>query len=645
MVSRFKGRDYSTLRSEIISFLRTRFPNDWDYTNLADPVVIFAESLARVGDQLHFTIDELRRECDISTAQRASSIYSYALREGYRMMLPRGASGTIDINAATKDDKLKLTINAFDEIPLKHSDLRLYAKNSINADLQTKPTEEEIIALAKENNETRNRILMQRTQRLGVVLGEIGTFNFTYYDINTDFTVDLPEAFIDRELIDLTINPNQASESKMQYVSDVIGSGFAGKIYSLTPKFVGGSVSLSIEFPSNYKDIFKSTDTFAFKYIKVSDSFIDNESTSEVDLLSDQYITSTSEDEEYKVTEESFLLRFEDRGIRGYSSYEDPRFTRENYKRFTQDYSALLTKDDYTNYIRSITMGKCRVFDVSDVYTNNVPISARIVPRVLYIMTDAKYNEREQLFYALQERSSRSDCICVVPFGKDPYTIVIKADCYLLGTSAASVSTAIKSALLTYYNDDLEEKIPQTSMINYIAHKASDKIISMDSCIVKDTVFGKGVDDFSNLDSLPNDKLDELYTAIKSDKMPDTSSWVYNYLVGITEDSRPYRKYPVTTYNKVAATFPVLTNGKSKDDSEYREYVTYSDIQENTQKVYGVYDRPSMDVADIDIYNSSFTRYDPPTSDTLSINSQYASTHYLLPTLSKIVVFIKAVGN
>ena len=76
MASRFIGRDYSSLRYEIIQFLRERLPKEWDYTNLADPVVIYAETLARIGDQLHFTIDELRRECDISTAQRSSSIYS-----------------------------------------------------------------------------------------------------------------------------------------------------------------------------------------------------------------------------------------------------------------------------------------------------------------------------------------------------------------------------------------------------------------------------------------------------------------------------------------------------------------------------------------------------------------------------------------
>ena len=33
MASKFTGRDYSSLREEIIDFLRQRLPKDWDYNN------------------------------------------------------------------------------------------------------------------------------------------------------------------------------------------------------------------------------------------------------------------------------------------------------------------------------------------------------------------------------------------------------------------------------------------------------------------------------------------------------------------------------------------------------------------------------------------------------------------------------------
>ena len=132
MASRFKGRDYGALREEIIDFLRQRLPKDWDYNNSADPVVIYAESLARMGDSLHFTIDELRRECDMATANRASSIYSYASREGYKFFLPRGSRGTIYVNSSKDmDDKLTLNINKFDEIKCGETDDRLYAVNYV----------------------------------------------------------------------------------------------------------------------------------------------------------------------------------------------------------------------------------------------------------------------------------------------------------------------------------------------------------------------------------------------------------------------------------------------------------------------------------------------------------------------------------
>ena len=148
MASRFIGRDYSSLRYEIIQFLRERLPKEWDYTNLADPVVIYAETLARIGDQLHFTIDELRRECDISTAQRSSSIYSYALREGYNMMLPRSSFGQLIISANKEFNaggKVRLDISKFDEIKIGSTGDILYAVDDIHSVLYS-PLDDDYIS-------------------------------------------------------------------------------------------------------------------------------------------------------------------------------------------------------------------------------------------------------------------------------------------------------------------------------------------------------------------------------------------------------------------------------------------------------------------------------------------------------------------
>ena len=71
------------MRRELIDMVRERAPRDWKPANSADPMVAVLESIAIAADELHYYIDSWRRECDMSTAMLQSSIYSYALREGY----------------------------------------------------------------------------------------------------------------------------------------------------------------------------------------------------------------------------------------------------------------------------------------------------------------------------------------------------------------------------------------------------------------------------------------------------------------------------------------------------------------------------------------------------------------------------------
>ena len=270
MTSRFIGRDYSSLRDEIIQFLRERLPKEWDYTNLADPVVIYAETLARMGDQLHYTIDELRRECDISTAQRSSSIYSYALREGYNMMLPRSSFGQLTISASDEfntSGKVRLDIDKFDEIKVGSTGDSLYAVDGIHSVLYS-PLDEDYIStlsnfisedgtISSEDMHKRNiyaryaATLYNRAIHLNVVVGKKLEFTFNYKDINSDSTVTLPNPMIDRTLFRLTYKDSANTNGvTMDYVTDVISSGFNLNSFSLVPKFIGGAITLCIEFPA-----------------------------------------------------------------------------------------------------------------------------------------------------------------------------------------------------------------------------------------------------------------------------------------------------------------------------------------------------------------------------------------------------------
>lgn len=733
MVSRFTGRDYSTLRQEIINFLRTRLPNGWDYTNLADPIVIFAESLARVGDQLHYTIDELRRECDIATAKRASSIYSYAMREGYKMMLPRAASGTISINTTKEQDgMLHLNLNQFDEIKVNPLGESLFVVNEeeIDTDLHAPVDETYLRSLGDYISETNGNVqkkamtlyqsyysdVYKKTQKVKVVLGTKGEYSFTYNDINSDSTVELPDPFIDRNLVRLSYansktgvveGTNQPVYEKLSYVDDVISSGFNFKSFTLTPKFIGGAVILCIEFPTNFKDIFNNDNTtkFKFEYISIKNAKIEplEEYQDSADVVSFPegaitVVNGFETTEEITNSGQQYRVNFGD-GIKGYAEYENALITRDNYKKFVQSYSALLTLNDYKHYIEAMTNSYCKVYDHGDMYKLPavLPDNTTLFPRTIYIVTDSDYDGRESLWNDLKERSSRSDCIVLTPFGKDPYTIVIKADCYLVGTSITSISTQIEQALTLYYSGDLGEKIPKNSVINYLVHKASDKVVQLESCIVRDSTFGTVDTSFNNVNQLDNDQIDNLYNAFKSgninykspltdlSKNVDDPEGDYKYLLRGTvyEDDRTgqlytpaeyeskkeefspeemkdfiahtakkyYNKYPhiilnkqkVNEYSNFPEHFPLIyyvkKEGIEKEVTDYDELIQY-------QIGYGEIDSRAWDVNDSDIYEIKSEKVsDEETLYTAAIKESYKKHHYMTPVLNKVIVLIKAVNS
>lgn len=653
MVSRFVGRDYATLREEIISFLRNKLPRDWDWTNLSDPIVIFAESLARMGDQLHYTIDELRRECDVATAKRASSIYSYAMREGYKMMLPRASFGTLLINSQTQGNKLQLEIEKFSPIPVTNTGDTLYAAERVEHTIYA-PLDEEYAAVLRAEatgDPTKHENLhgwynytnyvdtaTKRITRVPVVLGTLETFNFSYSDINSDSTIDIPDALIDRNLLSLVRRSSKSGDIELEYVDDIIGSGFSETSFTITPKFIGGAISLVIEFPSNYQELFNVQDTFSFRYIRTIDKKIEDTPENAAAINISDYIKPLPEYENDPdiLSGIKYELSLSD-GIKGYAEYENPNVTRENYKKFVQSYASLLTKDDYASYIKAATSQHCQVFDHADNYRfDKVPEGTELIPRTVYIITDADYDGRRELWEDLKERSSRSDCIVLIPYGKDPYTIIVKAECYLLGTSVSAVATQIKKALLEYYTADPGEKIPEVSKINYIVHKASDKVIRMDSCIVRDSTYGTVDNTFNRVFELENEDIEDIFTHI-SHGVPYNES-----RTGIsttkTQDEETYIKYEPVTYNAFPDEFTkiyVITPTREV------EVLTYEDLLGH-QAAYGDLDSKSWDYKDTDIFKGYKDAGDG-TNQYREIDKDYIRHHYMVPVLNNVAVMIKAV--
>ena len=103
---KYLGKDFSSLRSNLIDFARIYFPNSYNDFNEASPGMMFIEMAAYVGDVLNYYIDNAVRENLLLHAKQRKNIYEIAESVGYK---PR----------VTSPAKVKLQL--YQTIPVKGS--------------------------------------------------------------------------------------------------------------------------------------------------------------------------------------------------------------------------------------------------------------------------------------------------------------------------------------------------------------------------------------------------------------------------------------------------------------------------------------------------------------------------------------------
>ena len=94
----YLGRDFSSIRQNIIEFAKSYFPNTYNDFNEADPGMMFIEMAAYVGDVLNFYIDNQFRETLILQAEEKKNIYEIAQSMGYTPKTSSPASAKIEVS-------------------------------------------------------------------------------------------------------------------------------------------------------------------------------------------------------------------------------------------------------------------------------------------------------------------------------------------------------------------------------------------------------------------------------------------------------------------------------------------------------------------------------------------------------------------
>ena len=607
MSSRFQGRDFQTLRQEIVDFVRERTPDTWDSTNVADPMIRFIETVAMLGDHLHYYIDAMRRESDMATAALASSVYSYALREGYTLILPRSTHFRINLFSQEESVISGVKLDKFAPFNLQNSRDSYF----LLTPLDTTDVYSQYPYTDPETGEVLN------SPEVELVAGELKEVRFNFNDIDYYSRIELPESRIDPDMCELKVSDGTTTK-ELYRVEDVISDKGEAGIYSLTPSFVNGVERLYIEFPYNYRNLFPSNAIFTFRYITTS-----NQVKPSGYFESDDYT--------------GLIGICKTAG--GYRDWESPEEVKFNYKHYVRDFTSLVTKNDYKSFVNFQISSRCQVFDKADEYQGNFK---NIPVRTIYILSDLEYLERERLRDEILKRSSRSDNIFMIPYGRKLYRVLVIVEANLMNESEDNIRSSISSALDGFYNDISEVRNPIESVIYHKIHSCNSSIERAWVVLISESYIENGYEfyNFPTIDLLTMSDFDRNVLL----DVNGILKYFYNLLPdaqgGSGKDPDYLNRYSelqpaketVVSQNILTDSIEALShfrgnlnNPKSSYEYKYPNTLPYSNVNENLDLV-AKGSSSYYDSADIDVY---------------PVNSEeYAKTHFVLPSLLSTIIWV-----
>lgn len=94
----YTGRDFNSLRENLVELGKQYFPNTFTNFNDFSPETMFIEMMAYVGDNLNFNIDEKFRNNFLEYADDIESVFRLAKEKGYKPQTVSVAVGNIELS-------------------------------------------------------------------------------------------------------------------------------------------------------------------------------------------------------------------------------------------------------------------------------------------------------------------------------------------------------------------------------------------------------------------------------------------------------------------------------------------------------------------------------------------------------------------
>ena len=92
----YTSRDFNSLKTNLIDFSKTYFPNTYNDFTSTSTGMLFIEMTAYVGDVLSFYLDNQIQETFIQYARQDENIFNLAYMLGYKPKMTTVATATID---------------------------------------------------------------------------------------------------------------------------------------------------------------------------------------------------------------------------------------------------------------------------------------------------------------------------------------------------------------------------------------------------------------------------------------------------------------------------------------------------------------------------------------------------------------------
>ena len=94
----YLGRDFSSIRENLLEFAKSYFPNTYNDFNEASPGMMFIEMASYVGDVMNYYVDNQFKETLLQYAEEKKNVFDIAQSYGYKPSLAIPATVELEVS-------------------------------------------------------------------------------------------------------------------------------------------------------------------------------------------------------------------------------------------------------------------------------------------------------------------------------------------------------------------------------------------------------------------------------------------------------------------------------------------------------------------------------------------------------------------